>query len=162
MQCRTGRRHRISKAIGCMRGVVCGRSGQTASRYGTSLLVYQWPKARARGRSASPLKGRSSLTLLSPRRPRHSRCPRRALHLHRTSSCLQHSTSSHASPTPPNLRTSPAITPLSYFFLLISHYTNQFHPTRHAKHPPSPRSLPYPSIHHRPPSPPARARHTVL
>jgi hypothetical protein len=59
------------------------------------------------------------------------------------SSCLQHSTSSHASPTPPNLRTSPAITPPFIFFLLISHYTKQLHHTRHA-------NIPLPHAHYPP------------
>lgn len=88
---------------------------------------------------------------LSQRRPRHSRRPKPCVALHSRYTpadielpAAQHSTSSHASPTPPNLRTSPAIT--ASYSLLPSHQslhqTITPHPSR--KHPPSPRSL---SIH---------------
>lgn len=88
---------------------------------------------------SSPPKGRSSQRRLVIRVARVAlRC---TLPHRRTSSCLQHSTSSHASPTPPNLRTSPAIT--ASYSLLPSHQslhqTITPHPSR--KHLPSPRSL---------------------
>lgn len=106
--------------------VVCGRSGQTASRYSTCCCVISGPR-RAHADAVLRFREAGESSILSLSRPRHSRRLSRALHRLACSSTSSHPSLPRTPAKPTNISRHHC---LALFFLLISHYTKHLHPAQ--------------------------------